>query len=74
MLLSSIKPPSIPRKTANGNGKPKCNNCKYSVFNNGQLECKLFKSLNDFNFYSDTIYCRTDENLCGPDGKYFKER
>ena len=26
-MILSVRPPSIPRKTANGNGKPKCNNC-----------------------------------------------
>jgi hypothetical protein len=25
-----------------------------------------------FNWYIDTKYARTDPNLCGPDGKYFK--
>jgi len=57
---------------------PTCLNCKYSVerLNNVPV-CKLF--LVNFINEQETIYlatyaCRANPDLCGIDGKYFKQK
>jgi hypothetical protein len=82
-MIYAFKAPSIPRtppkQTKNENG-PNCKNCKYSssVYGN-KIECTLFKSLeliddDFFNDYANVEYCRSEYSLCGPDGKYFKNK
>jgi hypothetical protein len=55
--------------------KPICTNCKYSVIRSGNSErqvCKLFANL--FNIeYLDTILCRSNTILCGPEAMYFQK-
>jgi len=58
---------------------PDCQNCKYSIKENNILVCRLFKystvmlsDKKEFHYYMDTDSCRSDRDLCGPDGEYFK--
>jgi hypothetical protein len=59
---------------------PKCENCKYSDNINGEDVCKLFRAVtvkNDrctYNYYISTFFARYNNDLCGEDGKYFKEK
>jgi hypothetical protein len=64
---------------------PNCKECRYSHDQNGTLVCCLFKYSTIFNiikpleeikydFYLEAKECRTNDILCGPDGKYFKEK
>lgn len=59
---------------------PNCNNCKYSFKQDGVNYCKLFKyftvktDVKNFDYYATTDMSRNDVDLCGPDGKYFKEK
>jgi hypothetical protein len=58
----------------------KCENCKHSFMEDGIPVCSLFKyglvRINNFNYnyYLYAAQCRADTNLCGPEGKYFKEQ
>jgi hypothetical protein len=50
-----------------------CYTCKY--FENGK--CKLFASQDPVSgtlVYVDSSHARFNKNLCGPDGKYYKEK
>ena len=47
--------------------KPQCRDCKYFI---KEGKCSLFKDMNDYITIKDA---RSDNNLCGPDGYYFKK-
>jgi hypothetical protein len=52
-----------------------CHDCRYSRLENNQLKCILFRyDVLDSNelYYIDTDTCRSDIQLCGPHGEYFK--
>ena len=60
---------------------PDCGQCKFSIpQQNNDRVCKLFKqsslSVNKvkFNYYMDTSICRGDENFCGREGFYYKQK
>jgi len=61
---------------------PSCLNCKYSIqrdYRGVQMVslCNLFyvNFINDEDsVYLATVSCRADPNLCGLDGKYFKQK
>ena len=72
-MLAFASPPKIPRapaKTKIDANRP-CSKCRY--FDNGT--CRLFKysfALNQVHLYASSSDCRSNEDLCGPDGNYFK--
>ena len=70
----SLKAPSLKQVKL----PPSCNDCKYSLKNRKVTTCKLFNHFlnedNIFDFYVNTEICRSNETLCGTNGKYFKER
>jgi len=52
---------------------PPCHTCKY--FDKGK--CKIFASQNPVTsdlVYTDVQHTRSNKSLCGPDGKYYKEK
>ena len=57
---------------------PKCINCKYNVIPDEIPICTKFKYVSvmtdygNFNYYMDSITCREDTDLCGPNGDYFE--
>ena len=54
-----------------------CADCFYSKnAEDGKKVCTLFKylTISEDIFYVDTIYCRSDFNLCGPYADFFKAR
>ena len=51
--------------------KPNCRDCKNSIVVNNTFYCGLYKYLNGDFIYS--IDSRSDNNLCGPGGYYFKK-
>ena len=65
-------PPKKVIRTALGNKKPKCIDCRY--YSEGK--CTLFISLNkDYQIINANIeMIRARETLCGPDGKLFKPK
>ena len=50
---------------------PSCKDCKWSV-DNGKL-CILFKLNSNDDLKFSTKYIRSNTDLCGPEGLYFKE-
>ncbi len=57
-------------KTISFDAKPNCRDCKNSIVVNNTFYCGLYKYLNGDYIYS--MDSRSDNNLCGPDGYYFK--
>jgi len=54
--------------------KPQCRDCRYSQKSiNDTLICSLFKDFNYY-YYIDTKDARNDNNLCGSDAYYFKNK
>ena len=58
-----------------------CNNCVNLIKENGLNVCRLFKystvTLSDkkqFHYYMETDVCRSQQDLCGPHGYYFKPK
>ena len=63
----------IPRPISFVKKVPLCRACKY--FESGK--CKIFAGQNPVSgelAYVETTHARTVNNLCGPSGKYFKEK
>jgi hypothetical protein len=54
--------------------KPQCRDCRYSQKqDNNSMTCSLFKDFNYY-YYINTKDARDDNNLCGPDAYYFKNK
>lgn len=82
-----VKSQSLPKKSTGSLSKYSkkfpvhCGNCQYAIKENDETVCRLFKYstiiLNDvkqFHYYMETEICRSDKNLCGSDGYYFKPK
>jgi len=61
--------------------RPDCNDCSYLIKENGLNVCRLFKystvTLSDkkqFHYYMETYLCRSQQDLCGLHGEYFKPK
>jgi hypothetical protein len=53
--------------------KPQCRDCRYSQKQDNNSLCSLFKDFNYY-YYINTKDARDDNNLCGPDAYYFKNK